>query len=157
MKRLPLLLGLLALLLAGCAAIEDMTAQQRASALVRAAGEAYGAKVLAGFRSSAGVVDPAALAQYEIEVPKIANVMQGQMTPADFYKVAQVVKTTATPAELSALGFLDSITTSFVQYNGGATRTVDGSIVDAEAHQLAQGMVDAVGLTTGTNWTPVQF
>jgi hypothetical protein len=139
------------ILFSGCA----MTQQQLISSGVQALGSAYGSYVLTKYAAS-----PNYLANYQAIVPKIYHVMQGPtgggMTPADFHLLIGQIKVNTTPdaKQAAALGLLSSVTTSFVQYNGGTTPTADGSIADAEAKQLAVGLAAAYGVATGTNWTP---
>jgi hypothetical protein len=134
----------LAVFLGGCAS----TPQQQMVAVTKAVGQAYGSYVLTRNPS------PEYLAKYKDLVPKVAHVMQGAITPADFHNLISQVQlnVTLTPQQAAAVGFLSSINDSFVQYNGGATPTVDGALADTIAKQLAAGMVAAVGSTTGTNW-----
>jgi hypothetical protein len=137
--------------LPGCA----MTQQQLISSGVQALGSAYGSYVLTKYAAS-----PNYLANYQAIVPKIYHVMQGPtgggMTPADFHLLIGQIKVNTTPdaKQAAALGLLSSVTSSFVQYNGGTTPTADGSLADAEAKQLAQGLAAAYGVATGQNWTP---
>lgn len=153
-KLLSVFFGIAAMgFIVGCAT----TPQQNLNALIRAAGQAYGAAQLQQHTlhdQGIGFVDPAYLVNYEDLVPKVAHVMDGAVTPADFGKIVSQAKVTATPQQAAALGFFDSISTSFVQYNGGPTPTADGALTGAAAKTFAAGMADAVGLVTGTNWTP---
>jgi hypothetical protein len=144
MKKI--ILSSIALLLCSCA----MTQQQLISSGVQAIGTSYGSYMLTKYPS------PAYLANFETLVPKVYHLMQGAMTPADFHLLIGQIKTNTMPdaKQAAALGFLASISKSFVQYNGGTTPTADGALADAECKQLAQGLSDAVGVSTGTNWTP---
>jgi|GEM_PF-2586505 len=147
----------IAALLLGASALQTgcATPGQNATALTQAAGEAGGAYLL-GLHSTNGVVDPAYLAGYETVVPKVAAVMQGAITPADFQLIVSSFKSSGklSAGQLGALGFANSITASFVQYNGGNNLTPDGAAVALAAGNLAVGMGEAVGLVTGVNWTP---
>jgi hypothetical protein len=146
--KLSTIVSLVSLILfSGCA----MTQQQLISSGVQAIGSAYGSYVLTKYAAS-----PNYLANYQAIVPKVYHVMQGGMTPADFHLLIGQIKVNTTPdaKQAAALGLLSSITTSFVQYNGGATPTADGALADAEAKQLAVGLASAYGVATGTNWTP---
>jgi hypothetical protein len=130
-----------------------MTQQQLISSGVQAIGTSYGSFMLTKYNTPA---NPQYLANYETLVPKVYHLMQGAMTPADFHLLIGQIKANTTPdaKQAAALGFLASISKSFVQYNGGTTPTADGALADAECKQLAQGLADAVGVSTGTNWTP---
>ena len=129
MKTIALLIST-ALLFSGCAA----TNQQMIAAGVQAIGEAYGSSVLTNNPSKEYI------ARYKVLVPKIAHVMQGAMTPADFHVLMLQVKksTPMNSKQAAAIGFLSSITDSFVRQNGGDAPTVDGALADAEAKQFAQ-------------------
>lgn len=132
------------------------TGGQVATATVQAAGEAGGNYLLVShYTPGTSFVDPAFLAGYESMLPKIAAVMQGAVTPADFTQIVQAFRSSGklTPGQAAALGVFDSVSDSFVTTNGMNNLTPEGANVALAAGNLAQGLAKSVGSITGTNWT----
>lgn len=100
-----------------------------------------------------GVVNAAYLATYEAEIPNIAGIMQGKVTPADLHNILNVEGATSglSADKLSVVGLLQGATTEWITYNQG---TNEGALVDVAAKNFAKGLGQAVGLVTGVNYTP---
>jgi hypothetical protein len=134
----------------GCA----LTPSQQIVAAGQGAGQAIGAKLLAD-HSVNGTVDPAYLASYESEIPKVAGLMQGAITPADLHAILGVSSSVKlSSSQLAVVGLLNGVSAEYIKVNGGSTPTPDGALTDAAAKQVAAGLASAVGLVTGTNYTP---
>lgn len=130
------------------------TTGQKIVAVGTGTGEAIGSKLLKD-HSTNGVVDAAYLAKYEAEIPNVAGLMQGKITPADLHDILGVASSASLSSDQTAVvGLLNGVTDEFVKVNGGATPTPDGNQVDAAAKQVAAGLGRAVGLVTGTNYVP---
>jgi hypothetical protein len=136
-----------ALALAGC----SMTPSQSTKSLQIGAGEGVGTKLLKS-NSVNGVVNAAYLVQYESEIPNVAGLMQGKITPADLHNILSAENTSTLSADkLSAIGILNGASSEWIAVNQG---TPDGALADAAAKNVAQGLANAVGLVTGTNYVP---
>jgi hypothetical protein len=138
-----------AALLVGC----GLTAGQQTSALVQAGGQAYGAHYLTS-REVNGVVPAAVLAQYEQNLVGVNFVMQGALDPYTFQQTVTNVRNDGALSsdEAGAVGFLSSITGTFIQANSNPL-TPEGALAQAEAQQLAKGLAAAVKQVTGTAFT----
>lgn len=126
-----------------------LTPGQQTSALVQAAGQAYGADYLTG-QKVAGVVPSAVLAQYEKNLTGIANVMNGGLDPYTFQIIVQQVihSPAVTPAQSGAVGFLSSVSSTFIRANSSPL-TPEGANVEAAAQQLSAGLAAAEQQVTG--------
>lgn len=146
-----LLLGSLSFLtMTGCSGLSP---SQLIASNGMAAGEAVG-KTLLSKHSVNGVVDPAYLARYEAQVPKVANLMQGAITPADIHDlIADASGVTLTSGQSTVVAYLDGLSPEFIKSNGNPL-TPDGAIAAAAAQQFSAGLARAVGFVTGTNFTP---
>lgn len=148
--------GLLAIVLCAVAFVSAcaLTPSQQIVAAGTGAGEAIGSKLLKA-HSSNGLVDPVYLASYEAEIPKVAGLMQGAITPADLHTILANAGTSGLSADQTAVvGLLNGVTDEYVKVNGGSTPTPDGSLTDAAAKQVAAGLSRAIGLVTGINYAP---
>lgn len=131
-----------------------LTPGQQAVAAGIGAGEGIGTLLLKSHIVN-GSVDPGYLASYESEIPNVAGVMQGAITPADLSKIlANASNAGLNKNQLAVVGTLNGITTEFVKVNGGPTPTPDGLTAQGAAQQLAVGLGLAVGLVTGANYVP---
>lgn len=109
-------------------------------------GEAIGSYLL---KKNATV---AYIAQYESEIPNVAGLMQGKITPADLHNILSAETTAGLSAQqISVIGLLNGATQEWIKVNQG---TPEGALVDAAAKNVALGMGNAVGLVTGTNYVP---
>lgn len=141
-----------AMFLAGC--VGGLTPSQQMVAAGVGAGEAVGTALLKK-NMTATAVSPAYLGTYESLIPKVSTLMQGGITPADLHNLIGQVDTSGLSAEqLAVVGLLNGVSDEFIRVNGGATPTPDGALADAAAKQFAVGLGHAVGLVTGTNYTP---
>ena len=138
----------LAFALAGC-----LTPGQQIVAAGIGAGQAIGAKLLS-LHSTNGVVDPAYLATYEAEIPNVAGLMQGKITPADLNKILGTTGVKLSSDQQAVVGLLSGVTSEFVKANGGVAPSPDGQKADGAAKQIAVGLGNAVGQVTGTNYVP---
>lgn len=149
-KFLALVCSVSLAFVSGC----SLTPGQQAVAAGQGAGEGIGSKLLKS-HSVNGVVDPAYLVKYEAEIPNVAGLMLGKITPADLHDIIANEDGAGLSADQTALvGVLNSVTDEYVKVNGGATPTPGGSVVDGDAKNFAAGLAKAVGLVTGTNYTP---
>lgn len=140
------------LLSAVLVACTSLSPSQQIVAAGEGAGEAIGSKLLISHQVN-GVVDATYLAQYEAEIPKVAGLMQGAITPADLHNILGVSgQANLNSSQTQVVGFLNGVTDEFIKVNGGATPSPDGAIADAAAKQVAFGLGRAVGLVTGTNY-----
>ncbi len=131
------------LLLAGC-----MTPGQNLVAIQTGAGEGVGVELLHKNNVNS---NPAYLVQYEAEIPNVAGLMQGKITPADLKTILSASTTANLSADkLAVVGLLQGATAEWIKVNQG---TPEGTLVDAAAKNFASGMGQAVGLVTGTNYT----
>jgi hypothetical protein len=145
----------IALLLATCLVLVGcLTPGQQVVAAGVGAGEGIGAVILKSHMVN-GVVDPTYLASYEAEIPNVAGLMQGKITPADLNKIlANAGQAGLNSQQMGVVGLLNGVTGEFIKVNGGATPSPDGQAADGAAKQVAVGLGQAVGLVTGTNYVP---
>lgn len=146
---LSALLVACSLAFAGCA---GMTQQQIIAANVEGAGEAVGVKLLKAHETN-GAVDLVYLSSFVDEIPKVANAMQGAITPADLHVILNNTQGLSSD-QLAAVAYLDGVSPEFIAVNGGTTPTIDGAIADASFKQFAAGLGRSVGLVTGQNYSP---
>ena len=148
-KNLIAFAGVLALaaLFSGCT-----TPGQTQAMIQVGAGQGLGTNLLKKSEVN-GVVPAAYLATYEAEIPNVAGLMQGKITPADLHAILNVEGATSglSADKLSVVGLLQGATTEWIQYNQG---TNEGALVDVAAKNFAKGLGQAVGLVTGVNYTP---
>lgn len=154
--------------LAGCAALLAVgclseSPTQVLAANATATGEAVGRYLL---HKNNATTDAAYLVGYESFAPKFGNLMKGQVTPADVHTlIANANGVTLSNAQAAVVAYLDGLSPEFIHTNGSIPQTVngvttsppmtaDGSLADAIAAQFAAGLERAVGLETGTNFTP---
>lgn len=128
-----------------------VSAGQNQVAIQIGSGEAVGTNLLKK-NSANGIVNATYLTQYESEIPNVAGLMQGKITPADLKKILSAESTAGLSADkLSVVGLLNGVSSEWIKVNQG---TPEGSLVDAAAKNFSYGMTDAVGLVTGTNYVP---
>jgi hypothetical protein len=151
---LPLACALVLSVFTGCAGESQ---SQVIAANGEAAGEAVGTYLLKQ-HSVGGVVDPTYLGSFQALTPKIAKVMAGAVTPADVHTlIADAKGVTLTSGQSTVVAYLDGLSPEFIATNGtvnGQAPTPDGALADAAAKQFSSGLARAVGLVTGTNFTP---
>jgi hypothetical protein len=147
--KIKLALFAAAFALCGC-----LTPGQQIVAAGVGAGEGIGTLLLKGHVVN-GVIDPVYLASYEAEIPNVAGLMQGKITPADLHTLlANANQAGLNSQQLSVVGLLNGVSGEFIKVNGGATPSPDGQQADGAAKQVAVGLGNAVGLVTGTNYVP---
>lgn len=143
----------LAILGAACGllfASSCMSPGQNQVAIQIGAGEDVGSNLLT--KNSA---NPAYIAQYESEIPNVAGLMQGKITPADLHNILGSSGATANLSadKLGVVGLLNGASGEWIAVNQG---TPSGALVDSAAKNFAVGMGNAVGLVTGTNYAPTK-